>query len=67
MRGFKKGDKVRVKRHSSSFHGKVGTVERTYVYGLAIVYEVSFNQFLTHLSPASGSSKFAEYDLELVS
>lgn len=67
MQGFKKGDKVRVKeQHSSPFRGKIGTVVRTYVYGLAIIYEVSFNQFLTHLSPASRSYRFAEYDLEPV-
>ena len=62
MPGFKEGDKVRVKgQPSSPFHGKTGTILRSYVYGLAIVYEVSFEQFLRHLSPAT---KFFEYDLE---
>jgi hypothetical protein len=63
MPSFKEGDRVRVKRQPSSLlHGKTGTVLRAYNYGLAIVYEVSFEKFLRHLSPAA---KFYEYDLEL--
>jgi len=64
MPGFKEGDKVRVKRQPSSMlHGKTGTVLHAYNHGLAIVYEVSFEKFLRHLSPAA---KFYEYDLELI-
>lgn len=64
MLGFKEGNKVRVKgQPSSPFCGKVGTVVRSHIYGLAAVYEVAFDQFLVHLSPAN---RFFEYDLELV-
>ena len=63
MPGFKEGDKVRVKvRPSSPLYGKVGVVLRSSVYGLAITYEVTFDQFVTHFSPAN---RFFEYDLEL--
>ena len=59
---LKEGDKVRVKgQPSSPFYGKTGTVLRSYIYGLAIVYEVSFEHFLRHLSP---TNKFFEHDLE---
>lgn len=63
MPSFKEGDKVRVKvQVSSPLYGKVGTVLRSSVYGLAFTYEVTFDQCVTHLSPAN---KFFEYDLEL--
>ncbi len=62
---FKEGDKVRVKgQPSSSFNGKIGVVVRSSVYGLAVIYEVTFDQFMAHISPAN---KFFEYDLELAS
>ena len=65
MPDFKEGTKVRVKgQPSSPFYGRVGTVVRSHIYGLATVYEVTFDKFLVHVSPAN---RFFEYDLELVS
>ena len=62
MPGFKEGDKVKIKgQPSSSFCGKVGTVVRSQVYGLAITYDVTFDKSVSHLSPVN---KFFEYDLE---
>ncbi len=64
MPGFKQGDKIRVKGQSSSpFHGRIGTVVRSYIYGLALVYEVTFDQLPIHMSRAN---KFFAYDLEFV-
>lgn len=65
MPGFKQGDKVRVKgQPSSPFYGRIGVVVRSSVYGLAIMYEVAFDQFMAHISPAN---RFFEYDLERAS
>ena len=62
MPGFKAGDKVQVKKQSSSpFRGRMGTVICTQAQGLAITYEVSFEQSQALLSP---DSRFFEYDLE---
>ncbi|MFC1924708.1 hypothetical protein ACFLXA_05040 [Chloroflexota bacterium] len=64
MNDFREGNKVRVKgQPASPFHGKVGTIVRSHIYGLAPVYEVAFDQFINHLSPAN---RFLEFDLELV-
>ena len=62
MMGFRLGDKVKVREQSSSpLRGQIGTVVQTHVYGLAVVYEVSFDHRQTRLSPGN---KFFEYDLE---
>ncbi len=61
MSSFRTGEKVTVKEQSSRFHGCTGTVVRTQVRGLAVVYEVSFEQ----VQPSFGSSdtRFLEYEL----
>ena len=59
------GDRVKVKTQSSSpFHSQIGTVVRTRINGLAVTYEVSFDQYQTLLSPGN---RFFEYDLEPLS
>lgn len=64
MPGFKEGDKVRVKgQPSSSFCGKVGTIVRSQVYGLAVTYDVTFDKSASCQSPVN---KFFEYDLERI-
>ena len=66
MPSFKAGDKVKVKEQSSSpLRGRMGTVVRTRTHGLAITYEVSFEQNQALLSP--DDSRFFEHDLERVS
>jgi len=62
MQGYRAGDRVKVKEPSlSPFHGCIGIVVRTEVHGLAIKYEVSFNELQTALPSAS---KFFEFQLE---
>jgi hypothetical protein len=62
MASFRTGDRVKVSQQSSSrFHGCEGTVVRTDVRGLAVTYEVSFDQSHGFIS---GENRFFEYDLE---
>jgi ribosomal protein L21E len=37
----------------SPFHGKIGVVVRSSAYGLAVIYEVAFEQFMAHISSAN--------------
>ena len=65
MQGYRAGDRVKVKEPSlSQFHGCIGTVVRTKVYGLAIKYEISFDNHQTILPPAN---RFFEFELEPIS
>lgn len=64
MTSFRTGDRVKVKQQASSrYHGHIGTVVRTDVRGLAVTYEVSFDQSQVLLSTGN---RFFEYDLEPV-
>ena len=63
MQGYRAGDRVKVKEPSlSPFHGCIGTVVRTEVHGLAIKYEVSFENNPQTARPSG--SKFFEFQLE---
>ncbi len=63
MQGYRAGDRVKVKEPSvSPFHGCIGTVVRTEVHGLAIKYEVSFDNNPHTARPSAG--KFFEFQLE---
>ena len=62
MSDFRRGDKVKVKQQSSSrFRGCIGTVVGTQVHGLALTYEVSFDQTRGFLAQ---DNHFFEYELE---
>lgn len=64
MTSFRTGDRVKVKEQASSrYHGRIGTVVRTEVRGLAFTYQVSFDQ--TQVLPTT-DNRFFEYDLEAV-
>jgi hypothetical protein len=64
MSSFKTGDKVKVRERSSRYHGHVGTVVRTQVRGLAVMYEVSFDQGHPSFLSLSSDNSFLEYQLE---
>jgi len=64
MTSFKTGDRVKVKEQASSrHHGRLGTVVRTEIRGLAVTYQLSFDQ--TQVLPTT-DNRFFEYDLETV-
>jgi len=58
------GDKVKISDCSSRYHGCTGTVLRTQVRGLAIVYEVSFDASQPGI--LMPENRFFEYELEPV-
>ncbi len=61
MSSFRPGEKVRITNQSTSrYNGCTGTVVRTEVRGLAVMYEVSLDQ---HGFP-SQDNRFFEYELE---
>jgi len=62
MSSFRTGEKVKVREQASRFHGRTGTVLRTHVRGLAVIYEISFDQ--TQPSFLSSDNRFLEYELE---
>ncbi|RLC94603.1 MAG: hypothetical protein DRI39_02320 [Chloroflexi bacterium] len=64
MSSFKTGDLVRVREQTSRFRGHVGKVVRTQSRGLAVIYEVVFEQTQPVLMPQE--NKFLEYELEPV-
>lgn len=62
MGGYRRGDRVRVNNQSTSrFHGCKGTVVGTQVRGLALTYEVSFDQEQGFLSQ---DNRFFEHELQ---
>jgi len=64
MAEYRKGDKVRVSNQSTSrFHGCTGMVVGTQVRGLALTYEVSFDQEKGFLAQ---DNRFFEHELELL-
>ncbi len=65
MPGYRTGDRVKVKEPSHSpFHGCTGIVVRTEVHGLAVKYEVSFDN--NPQTARSSASKFFEFQLERI-
>jgi|GEM_PF-1895043 len=63
MTSFRTGDRVKVKEQASSrYHGRIGTVVRTEIRGLAVTYQLSFDQ--TQVLPTTTDSRFFEYDLD---
>lgn len=62
MSKFVVGNKVRVRRESSSpYRGCVGIVIKLFIHDFAIVYEVKLDSYPGHLSQ---SNRFFEEDLE---
>jgi hypothetical protein len=64
MQGYRAGDRVKVKVPShAQFHDCTGKVVRTEVNGLAVKYEVSFDNPQTARASAG---KFFEFQLERI-